>query len=295
MRADGGGRVSDRLGGVFGKEETAVPVDGVRSVALVVGWLAAAFLAGGVHGASAQGEPERSEPARVRLLAALPGVETVEVTFTSRGDAGEALRLELPYGRPSGYRRLTPARYEIEVRGASGLLARTTYGLGPGARYTLLVVGLADPSADPSPATLGARLRWIFGGAEGVSANGYLPQVRLLRDGKDVSSRRGHLRLVHGAPGAVALEARLDDGEQVRTLPPGLEHPPRASGGAPPPPPPPRLAGRGDGTDGASRARRPDHCGGGRGGRDGTPAGDRPTGRRGAVDHRPGPPEGGTR
>lgn len=132
------------------------------------------------------------------------------VQIQAQSGNGEAVVLsDLPYRQISAYQALPAGRYRLTVRSADHTLLTATYGLGGGDRYTLALFGILPEQAETNPHTFMTQLKYIFGGVDAHSVNGYLPQMRLLSDNVSSQSDAPQVRLVHLAPGIVSLQMNI--------------------------------------------------------------------------------------
>lgn len=154
-------------------------------------------------------------PSQLRVAQMMPNADVTVQIQPETGDQPQVLP-SLAFQQVSDYQALPPGRYSLTVQIQDKTLLQTTYGLGASDRYTLALYGLPTDQIQTNQRTFMAQLKWIFGGAEAHTTNGYLPQMKLLHDRVSSPSDAPQVRLVHLAPGAVPLQ--LDVEGQHRSL-----------------------------------------------------------------------------
>ncbi|MGC1308305.1 MAG: hypothetical protein WA885_13840 [Phormidesmis sp.] len=148
-------------------------------------------------------------PAQIRVGQFIADTE-LTVQFQPQSDKADAVTLSnLRYKQISDEQSLPTGRYIVTVRSKDQILLRSTYGLATGDRYTLLLYGIRSEQTAMNPHTFMAQLKHILGGVDTHTANGYLPQMRVLSDQLIMLSTAPQIRLMHLAPGVVPLEVTL--------------------------------------------------------------------------------------
>lgn len=196
----------------------AFPAPGGPAAAILHAATIAALTVGTALPAVAQ------RPAHVRVVSLVPH-SAIDVRIRPLGEGRAFGAAELATGAVTDYGEARPGRYEVEVRAGGDVLERTTFGFGVDRWYTVAILGLPAPGGAPGPETLHARLRRIFGGADGISADGFYPQVRVLWDDRDAAPEKALARAVHAAPAVVPMTIVARRGDRRVTIGSNLRYP----------------------------------------------------------------------
>ena len=164
------------------------------------------------------------QEARLRIAPLIPNIALLDVRLQPVGQESPLQLDNLPFKQITDYQSIMPGRYEVEVRSQDTLIMKKTYGIGVRGTYTLALFGIKPLTPVSEKRTLWANLKWIFGGVEATTSDGYLPQMHLLNDDFRGSEKNTKIRVMHAAPGVVALLVDLEDGKKT-ILAKGLQYP----------------------------------------------------------------------
>lgn len=168
-------------------------------------------------------QKEKPKPAEVRIGQFLLAKAPAEVVFYRKGKA--VLTKELDYGSLTGYEKLKPATYRVEVKTDGKLLLEKEIGLGTGGTYTLCLSGMPVDGQEKNQQSTKDILHHIVEGAEGITANAYLPQLLVLNDFFESKKTTAKIRVVHLAPGTIGLSAKVEGADKSELELSGLEYP----------------------------------------------------------------------
>ena len=150
---------------------------------------------------------EPKDDATIRTGMFLISEKPVNVTFKK---SEEIIFSEtLPYGSLNDYIKIKPGKYSILVTSEGKEILSAEMGIAANGKYTLAIYGILQKEQTVNQTTIYTKLKNIVEGEDAITANGALPQMRILNDHFSSARDKAQLRWVHLVPQRKALEAMV--------------------------------------------------------------------------------------
>ncbi|RXG12977.1 hypothetical protein DSM03_108123 [Leeuwenhoekiella aestuarii] len=139
---------------------------------------------------------------------------------------GATEKYSLNYSDLTSYYKIKPGVYQIQVVVHEKVILEKKIGFAAGGKFTLFIYGLLSENQVVNQTTTSSQLHSIVSGAEARTANGYLPQMRLLDDHYEGGKTTAQMRWVNLVPfeKSFTAEASLDSDINFGTTAYGNDH-----------------------------------------------------------------------
>lgn len=162
-----------------------------------------------LFGCSKQQEPKE---ARFRIGYFLTTGQKTEVTLYQQ--TSEVYTNMSSFGKITNYSSLPAGKYIIRVKEGEQLIIEKMIGLGPGGKYTFCLTGNPLQHQKVNQQTINDKLHHIVEGSQGITPNGYLPQLLILNDFFSAGKGKSTIRFINLIPESTPFTAKLTQGEK---------------------------------------------------------------------------------
>ncbi|MDR6299787.1 hypothetical protein [Mesonia maritima] len=153
--------------------------------------------------------------ANLRIGQFLMTSDEVEITLSKNNK--DELNKTLPYSALTAYEKLTPGIYKVEVKRNNNLLLKKKIGIGEKGNYSLILYGIPKENQSVNVETTSKKLHSIVEGEETHSANGFLPQLKVLNDEFECAKNEAKVRWIHLAAGVSEISAKAIETDKNET------------------------------------------------------------------------------